>query len=108
MANNFRIIYLYIVCLITLTMIIGGIVSTVNNITSYFYPDSYLFFEEDNGYVTKYEKENQYELIEKNEIRKQNYKNEKIKNVVVSVVVIIVGTIMYKYHWNTIEKERIK
>ena len=52
MANNFRIIYLYIVCLITLTMIIGGIVSTVNNITSYFYPDSYLFFEEDNGYVT--------------------------------------------------------
>ena len=46
MANNFRTIYLYIVSLITLCMIVGGIVSTINNITSYFYPDSYIFFEE--------------------------------------------------------------
>ena len=105
MANNFRTIYLYIVCLITVTMIIGGIVSTVNNLISYFYPDDYVFFEEEE-YSTKYE--NQYEEIQKNEIRKQNYKNEKIKNSVVSVAVIIVGTIMYRYHWNTIEKERIK
>ena len=36
MANNFRTIYLYIVSLITLAMIVGGIVSSVNNITSYF------------------------------------------------------------------------
>jgi len=87
-------------------MIIGGIVSTVNNFISYVYPDSYVFFEEEEEYSSKYNINNQIQETQRNEIRKQNYKNEKIKNVVVSIAVIIVGTIMYKYHWNTIEKER--
>ena len=105
MGNNFRTIYLYIVSLITLGMIVGGIVSTVNNITSYFYPDSYVFFEQESS--------NQYDIYDyqdtrNNEIKRENYKNEKIKNSVVSVAIIIVGGIMYKYHWNIIEKERIK
>lgn len=105
MGNNFRTMYLYIVSLITLGMIVGGIVSTVNNITSYFYPDSYVFFEQESS--------NQYDIYDyedtkNNEIKRENYKNEKIKNSVVSVAIIIVGGIMYKYHWNIIEKERIK
>ena len=109
MSNNFRTFYLYIVSLIALTMIIGGIVSTVNNITSYFFPDSYVFFnketisEDDYSYIVDEDDE-----TTKNEIRKANYKNEKIKNEVVSDVVIVVGGIMYKYHWNIIEKERVK
>lgn len=105
MGNNFRTMYLYIVSLITLGMIVGGIVSTVNNITSYFYPDSYVFFEQESS--------NQYDIYDyedtrNNEIKRENYKNEKIKNSVVSVAIIVVGAIMYKYHWNIIEKERIK
>ena len=105
MGNNFRTIYLYIVSLITLGMIVGGIVSTVNNITSYFYPDSYIFFEQESS--------NEYDIYDyedkrNNEIKRENYKTEKIKNSVVSVAIIIVGVIMYKYHWNIIEKERIK
>lgn len=108
MANNFRTLYLYVVCLITLTMIISGIVATVNNLTAYFYPDSYIFFEEEEEYNSKYDISDQIEESQRNLIRRQNYKNEKIKNVVVSVAVIIVGAIMYKYHWDTIEKERIK
>ena len=105
MGNNFRTIYLYIVSLITLGMIVGGIVSTVNNITSYFYPDSYVFFEQESS--------NQYDIYDyqdtrNNEIKRENYKNEKIKNSVVSIAIIVVGVIMYKYHWNIIEKERIK
>jgi len=110
MANNFRTIYLYIVCIITLSMIIGGIVSTVNNVTSYFYPDSYVFFQEyeEDDYVSNYQKEDDIEESRRILIKKQNYKNEKIKNVVVSIAVIIVGAIMYKYHWNIIEKERIR
>ena len=105
MGNNFRTIYLYIVSLITLGMIVGGIVSTVNNITSYFYPDSYIFFEQESS--------NEYDIYDyedkrNNEIKRENYKTEKIKNSVVSVAIIIVGGIMYKYHWNIIEKERIK
>lgn len=105
MGNNFRTMYLYIVSLITLGMIVGGIVSTVNNITSYFYPDSYIFFEQESS--------NEYDIYDyedkrNNEIKRENYKTEKIKNSVVSVAIIIVGGIMYKYHWNIIEKERIK
>ena len=57
MGNNFRTMYLYIVSLITLGMIVGGIVSTVNNITSYFYPDSYVFFEQESS--------NQYDIYKK-------------------------------------------
>ena len=105
MGNNFRTMYLYIVSLITLGMIVGGIVSTVNNITSYFYPDSYVFFEQESS--------NQYDIYDyedtkNNEIKRENYKNEKIKNSVVSVAIIIVGGIMYKYHWKIIERERNK
>lgn len=98
MANNFRTIYLYIICIITLSMIIGGIVSTVNNATSYFYPDSYVFFEEDTDDADE---------ARRNLVEMQNYKNTKIKNMVVSIVVVSVGAIMYKSHWNIIEKERI-
>lgn len=109
MTSNFRTFYLYTVSLVTLIMIIGGIVSTVYNITSYFFPDSYVFFEEeykkDNGY---YNYDYDFDDTKNNEIRRQNYKNERIKNAVVSVVVIAIGGIMYKYHWNIIEKERIK
>ena len=105
MGNNFRTMYLYIVSLITLGMIVGGIVSTVNNITSYFYPDSYIFFEQESS--------NEYDIYDyedkrNNEIKRENYKTEKIKNSVVSIAIIVVGVIMYKYHWNIIEKERIK
>lgn len=112
MANSFRTIYLYIVSLITLSMIIGGIVSTVNNVTSYFYPDSYVFFETETEthsykYDTSYN-DDEFETTRNNMIRRENYKKQKIKNAVVSVAVIVVGAIMYRYHWNLIEKERIK
>ena len=107
MSNNFRTIYLYIVSLITLGMIVGGIVSSVNNITSYFYPDSYVFFNE-TTYSTDSKYDYDYESSKNNLIERENYKNEKIKNTVVSVAVIVVGSIMYTYHWNIIEKERKK
>lgn len=97
MSNNFRTIYLYIVCFITLSMIIGGIVSTVNSITSYVYPDSYAFFEKDTLIGAE---------AEDNLIERQNYKNEKIKNTIVSIVVVAVGAIIYKSQWTTIENER--
>ena len=49
--------------------------------------------------------ENKEEVLEES---KEPTKNEKIKNSVVSIAIIVVGVIMYKYHWNIIEKERIK
>lgn len=103
MTNNIRTFYLYIVSFITLGMIIGGITSFVNNITLYYYPDSYIFFNENssnNDYIYDYSESNE------RKIQRENYRSEKIKNSVVSVVVVAIGIIMYKYHWNIIEKER--
>lgn len=112
MANNFRTIYLYIVSLITLGMVVGGIISTVNNITSYFYPDSYAFFEQESGntYIDDddYEYDYDNDTTENNQVKRENYRNGKIKNTVVSIAVAAVGGIMYKYHWKIIEKERVK
>jgi len=116
MASNFRIIYLYIVSLITLIMIVGGIVFTVNNITSYFFPDSYVFFREKtvNEYAYNYEYDYEYDYDydiadeKEAEIEKINYRNEKIKDSIVSLVVVTVGGIMYKYHWSIIGKERME
>ena len=101
--NSIRTIYLYIVCFITLGMVVSGIASVVNNIASYYYPDSYVFFENKyDNYVYDYSEE------EENEIEKENFKNERIKNAIVSGAVIIIGGIMYKYHWKIIERERNK
>lgn len=99
--NNFRTIYLYIVSFITLVMIIGGIVSTVNNFISCIFPNSSVFFN-DTSYYSNNNSDNTLQ------IRRNNYKNQKIKNSIISIIVIIVGTVMYKYHWNLIEKERLK
>lgn len=69
-----------------------------------------MFFFEEETSISKYDSDEDYDYDTtiKNQIRRENYKNEKIKNAVVSIVVITVGGIMYKYHWNIIEKERIK
>lgn len=103
MTNRFRTMYLYIVSIITLGMVVGGIVSTVNNLASYFYPDSYIFFKQNTT-----DDEYSYDTSRNYQIERENYKNQKIKSTIVSVAVIAVGGVMYKYHWNIIEKERNK
>ena len=102
--NNFRTLYLYVISFITLWMMIGGITYAVNNITSYFYPDSYVFFEQQSNNKYVYD----YTDTTNNQIKRENYKNEKIKSTVVSIVVIVLGGVLYKYHWNLIENETNK
>ena len=75
MTNNIRTIYLYIVSFITLGMIVGGIASIVNNVTSYYYPESYIFFSEDSSnsdYI--------YDYSESNEIVPMYNENSKVSN----------------------------
>ena len=114
MNNNIRTIYLYIVSLVTLGMIVGGIVSLVNNVSLYFFPDDIAFYQEESNqnynyyddYYNSYETD--YTEAQENEIEKENYRTKQIKNATVSFAVIIIGVIMYKYHWNLIEKEKNK
>lgn len=99
--NNFRTIYLYTVSFITLIMLIGGIVSTVNNFMSFIFPTSSVFFN-DTSYYSNNTNDNSLQ------IRRNNYTNQKLKNSIISMIVIVIGTVMYKYHWKLIEKERLK
>ena len=104
MQNYFRIIYLYIVSLITLCMIIGGLVFAVNSIALYFYPTDYVFFQDSKDkYIDEFISD-----TKRNVIKKENYKNEKLKDTIVSIAILTVGGVMHKYHWNLIEKERCK
>ena len=101
MTNHIRIIYLYIVAFITLTMIVGGISATVYNIANYIFPTSYIFFEEynsqENASYNYNSLDDEISSTQKSSIKKQNYKRQKIKDSIVSIVVVIVGAIMYKY-----------
>lgn len=106
MNNNIRALYLYVVAFITLVMIVTGVASTVNSIATYFYPDAYVFFYNESSSSYNY---SDYTVDDdENEIEKENYKTEQIKNAVVSVVVVMIGAIMHKYHWNLIKKEKNK
>ena len=109
MSNNIRIIYLYIVAFITLGMIVGGVFSTIYNMTSFFCPTDTVFFEEYDNSINDYAvTSNPIKGIDENKVKRNNYKKEKIKDSVVSAVIIIVGIVLYKYHWKIIEKERNK
>ena len=104
MENNLRTLYLYIVSFITLSMIVFGVTTAVYSISSYFFPDDSAFFSSTTTSSSYYDDSDDDD--ETNEIERQNYKNEKIKDLIVSDVVIVVGAVMYRYHWKMIEKER--
>ena len=104
MSSNMRIFYLYTVSLITLLLFLAGIGFTVYNSAKYIFPNNYVFFDDDGGIVTF---KTDVVANNNNEIRKQNYKRETIKDLAVSVLVVAIGFSLYKYHWNKIEKERV-
>lgn len=95
MSSNMRVFYLYIISLITLIMFVSGIVATVYNFSRCIFPTDYVFFDSYTEHSKDYD-----------EVARQNYKTEAIKDIIVSGLVIIIGFSLYKYHWKTIEKER--
>lgn len=97
MSKNIRIIYLYLVCLITLFMIIGGFVSTINSFAEYFFPTNYY-----GSYSYYYDAE---EIANEN-IRKQNDKIDNLKSAVTSIALLVVAIPVFAYHWKKIEKDR--
>ena len=102
MSSNMRVFYLYIISLISLIMFISGIVAIVYNCTRYAFPTDYAFFENE-GEIYTYTKSLDTHSYE---TRRQNYKREAVKDIIVSGLVIGIGYSLYNYHWKTIEKER--
>ena len=117
MQSNMRVFYLYVVSLIALIMFVSGIIAVVYNGARLIFPTSYVFYEDqtqDSFYsdgqiksaVEKNYNSNDIQERSENRIRRRNYKNEAIKDVIVSMLVMGIGFVLYNYHWKTIEKER--
>lgn len=131
-SKTIRIIYLYVVSFVTLMMIVGGFISTINAIATYLWPNNY------NYYYTTYDTQtynldkqrilndstltapqrndqisaidDKYATILQNDsqekIREENERNSRLKNIFTSLAVLLVSIPLYIYHWRRIEKEK--
>lgn len=97
MSKNIRIIYLYLVCLISLFMIIGGFVATVNSFAEYFFPTNY---------YSSYSYYDSSDDIARLKIQKENDKIANLKDAVTSIALLVVATPVFAYHWKKIEKDK--
>lgn len=99
-SKKIRVIYLYLVCLITLGMILGGVVATISNIAEYMLPEKYITYT----YNTTYGEEDGKEET----IYEEREKNENLKNIIYSITVTAIAIPFYTYHWKKIEQERVR
>lgn len=95
MAKNIRIIYLYIVSFIALSMIVVGFISTINAVASYCYPVVYY-------YQSYYDSDYSEGLARET----RNEKRESLREGISYSAVTIVGTGLFAYHWKKIQTER--
>lgn len=115
-SKNIRTIYLYLICLITLFMVIGGLISTIYNVTEYIFPNNYYRIygydyidskEFENEPVSAQEYEEYIKMQEIDRLRdEQNNKRQDLKNIIYSATICIVALPVYLYNWRKIEKER--
>ena len=113
-SKNIRTIYLYLVCLITLFMVIGGLIFTINSITEYIFPDNYRDYYYDyidesfeNGKVSVEDYEKYIELNKyQDQLKQKNRQREQLKEIIYSASVFIVALPIYLYNWRKIEKDR--
>ncbi|MBE5822010.1 MAG: hypothetical protein E7311_05445 [Clostridiales bacterium] len=116
-----RTIYLYLVCLISLFMIVGGLISAISEIAEIVFPSNYYStaydeytdkeYFSDNYNLTdeQFDKYMQAQKEERNaeyELEMQRRKNNNIKGVINSLSFVIVGLPIYIYNWRKIEKEK--
>jgi hypothetical protein len=101
-SKNIRIIYLYLIALVTLGMIIGGTVASIRNISELILPDREI------DYSTAYKDVTNTGINGRIDTTAQinATKIRNIKNVIYSVIVVGVGAPLFMFNWKQIEKER--
>lgn len=102
---SLRNIYLYLVCLITLIMVIVAVVGLVRSTVELLYPDP--------GYYSsapmKGEDGRTAEDIEKEqEFQRASSRRYAIINLVGNVAMLLVAGPLYVYHWRKIEVEHVE
>lgn len=98
---SLRNIYLYLVCLITLVMVIIAAVGLVRGVVELAYPDpgAYSFPIEKTPGVTE------AQLKEQQRMQQQSQRRNAILNLVGSGAMLLVAGPIYVYHWRKIETE---
>ncbi|OOM73398.1 hypothetical protein CLPUN_45990 [Clostridium puniceum] len=100
-----RNVYLYLVCFVSLMMILMGVIFTVQNITDVMFPTNYyeMLPPEKTDSLSAEEQEN----YEQNQKRYEENRNiESKKSVAKSIAVVIVALPTFAYHWRKVEKEK--
>lgn len=119
MSKNIRTLYLYIVSFIALSMIVGGIVSTVTAVASYNYPQVYYYYSDTKYNYDYNEYDNKDYYSNSTTQTQENYNQELLKRITTkkrehlrgifsSVAVVIVGTPLFMYHWGKVEQQAKK
>jgi len=103
--NKLRNIYLYLVSFVTLMMILGGLIFTVQNVTDVIFPTNYYetYPVEKEGNLTEEEKKLNEVNLQRN---RENQMTESKKNVAKSIAVVVVALPTFLYHWKKIEREK--
>ena len=102
---SLRNIYLYLVCLITLIMIIFSIVNVVRSTVELIYPDPGY------GYTVPIEKggtsgQSQAEIDAQNTSQRKQSERQAVLGLVGGIAMLVVAGPLYVYHWRKIETER--
>jgi len=101
---SLRNIYLYLVCLITLIMVIVAAVGFVRGIVELVYPDPYAY-----GPISVYEKE-QMDMTEEEydaqvELQERSARRYAVLELVGNGAMLLIAGPLYVYHWRKIEVE---
>ncbi|MGE5328023.1 MAG: hypothetical protein ACM3KR_00745 [Deltaproteobacteria bacterium] len=101
-----RNIYLYLVCFVTLMMMIAGIIGSISAITNIYFPVDYSYYE---SFPTEPSKEVPQAKKDKEEARRiqeRNRSNETKRQLISSFSVVFVALPIFAYHWKKIENEK--
>ncbi len=103
---SLRNIYLYLVCLITLIMVIVAVVGLVQNTVRLVYPEVGYYYSEPvkpgaEGLTAE-------EIEKQQELDRQRARQQAVYSLVGNVAMLLVAGPLYIYHWRKIEVEHVE
>ena len=113
--SKIRTIYLYCVCFITLSLSLGGFISTVNSGAQHFFPTSFAFhqsvtdwtlYDRSNPWSSQIDREWELERQEWQEVERQNARRRTLRSTLNSFGLLVVSAPIFIYHWKKAESER--
>jgi len=93
---DWRSLYLYAVCLITLLVVLFSIVSLINAIMNAVFPDP--------AYVDVYSKPENSPSADLLDQQERNNQIQAVKRIFTSFITIVVAAPLYLYHWRQTKK----